>query len=400
MRRCRLRGVEGSEGAVLPVASFGLLLVSLLVASALLTASSELVLSRAYQHGLLSLHAADGALESFVSGPLIPALSGAKAEPAPTVTSFDGKPFELAITLLRLGDIEEDSTGVVSRRELFSIVATPADGRGRISGTLVETLRRTPPFQTNLDAALTAVGSVEVDDGALLAATQDETSTCAFSRSILGLRISADGMVGGAGSAAITGEVEQDSLAAAALLEASLGGVTFSTLSEGAEHYFGSGFGKPPFDTFYGPRFDASQEAYRWGCPDSLVFACPEEAAAKAPVVVIDAGSSEVELNGGHGSGVLIIRGGGARIAGDFRFAGLVLIEGNLRLTGTAQIHGAAVVGGDAELGDPSTPTDAVAVVFDACSVRVAERALTIARLGTAPQTLDSPTFGWYEVVR
>jgi hypothetical protein len=393
--RIRLGTRLRDEGAVLPVALFGLLAMSLLVASAMLTASSELALSQAHQDGVRSLLEADAALEIAIAAGALRWEGEAGEAFSSAASAPSGREYTAVVTPLSRGEVVVDSLDIASRRDLYSVAVEPANGRGRLTGALVRTVSSSPFFRTGIDAAATVGGRVHVTSGALISAVEEGLCTAAEPPSALRVGM---GPPTGEGAAGIVGGVEEDTIAGLPLLESTLNGSSLDVLSEGATHYFGVAYGAPAFDSSAGPRHDALLPAYRWGCPEALVFSCPRDEEEKSRVVVIDGGADGVDLDGGHGEGVLVIRGAGASLSGEFRFSGAVLVEGTLQVDGNAQIFGAAVVGGDLLAGASSggAPT----IVFDQCAVEAAELALTEARLTAAPQVPDSPTFGWYEIVR
>lgn len=153
--RRSLLSPPGERGAALPLALFGLVAVSLLVTSALLTSSTEVVVSRAHLEGTRSLHAANAALEQFV------AERAAMADDRerrfengefPTMPPTGGA-FVVQVAELARGEIVDLPQGGVRRTDTYALIARPQDGRGRSVGALLETTRTALPAPPEADSA-------------------------------------------------------------------------------------------------------------------------------------------------------------------------------------------------------------------------------------------------------
>jgi hypothetical protein len=114
----------------------------------------------------------------------------------------------------------------------------------------------------------------------------------------------------------------------------------------------------------------------------------------------VDAAGGQVEIGGGYGQGVLIVVGGDLRITGTTRFAGLVLVDGSVTIDGGAHVDGAVLATGGAAPAGASTLGGDAALRFDPCALERAAQSLTRQKLNDADQMLETPLFGWYEVVR
>ena len=394
--------LKGTKGVALPVALFGLIVVSILMTSALVTSSTELALSRAHQTGMEELYAADGALERFVAGKaaMVANIEARLVSGTYTISAPGGKGYSVTVSKLFEGSPEAISGGY-RRSELFSLAVSPVSGRGRNLVSFLEVSRSASDLSFSIDSGLTLGGdaaiseSATISDGSVTEAACDSASADGAIRHADGAQVSSDGSPG-----AIQGNVVQDTAGSPAVMAHMLNGLDLAELSESATFRFGPMFGADAFAD------NVSQSAvradHRWGCPAQLVAGCTPEQSAFYPTIVIDAEGGIVDITAEHGQGMLLIRNGSVRIGGDFRFAGIIMVEGSLHMTGTSRIEGAAVAfdGVSGEIGDPSSFSGSSAIRFSQCEIIEAQRSLTIASLDGAPQTMESPTFAWFEVIR
>src|SRR5690606_24526109 len=133
------------------------------------------------------------------------------------------------------------------------------------------------------------------------------------------------------------------------------------------------------------------------------VTGCTAEQATFFPTVVIDANGGTLDLTGTHGQGILVIRNGNIHIRGGFKFAGILLVEGTLRVTGTPRIEGGVIAMGDEVIIDPgeTTTTSGNSLIrFNKCQIVEAQEAMTMSSMNSSPQTIETPTFAWFEVIR
>ena len=200
--------------------------------------------------------------------------------------------------------------------------------------------------------------------------------------------------------ATVHGQIVSDSLGTTDLIEHVLDGKTIEEIAEMAHIKFGSAFGQPAFSGR--PSQSAGDSRYRWGCPPQLISGCTPEQADDFPIVAIDAGGSEVEIAGAHGQGIIVVTNGSLEITGDFAFAGIVLSEGALRITGGPRLEGAVLAMDGATIGaaDESSAPGHPVIRYNRCEIVNAVRSLTLQRLETAPQIVDTPTYAWLEVIR
>ncbi|MEX2582608.1 MAG: hypothetical protein WD766_05020 [Gemmatimonadota bacterium] len=396
------------RGVALPLALFGLVAISLLVTSALVTSSTELALSSAHQDGTRGLYAADAALEGFV------------AQRAAMATDLDQRfvtgdyaiqvgvqGYQVRVAELFRSVPEQMADDSFERREIYSVVTQPENGRGRSVGAMMEVTRVANSISLSVDSGLTLgtdatiTGNATVSDGSDSAICTNEDPGAA-------IRYSSDSEVSIGGSSNIVGDTIQDTRGREELMNYVLNGHTIDELADYAQIRFGPTYEGPDYPNGAGPIHTSSDFNLRWGCPAHLVGTCSAEQATYFPTVVIDANGTDVSISNWHGQGVLLVRNGGLDISGSFQYAGIILVEGTLQIRGGGganrpNIEGAVIAMGDEVVidpGDESEATGSSVVRFNQCEIANAQRGLTIQSLDTQPQIMDTPTFAWFEVVR
>ena len=178
-------------------------------------------------------------------------------------------------------------------------------------------------------------------------------------------------------------------------------GHTVEDLDDLAHIRIGPAYGQPAFSG--SPSQTAANPSYQWGCPSQLVSGCSAQQAAYYPTVAIDANGGTIDITNYHGQGVLIIRNGEAHIRGNFKFAGIIVAEGTLRVSGTPRIEGGVIAVGDQaviEQDDEAVATGNSLIRYNKCMIAEAQRGITEQTLDSSDQTIDTPTFAWYEVIR
>jgi hypothetical protein len=398
------RGTLDERGVALPLALFGLVAVSLLVTSALVTSTTELALSNAHQDGTRGLYAADAALEGFVAQ-----RSGMQLD---THLRLATGAFEIAVQPnvvynLSVAELSQSLTemtdGSFLRRETYSLVAQPQSGRGRGVGALIEAVRTALPVSLNVDSGLTLGMNTTISGAAQISDGSTAGAQCDIGPADHAIRHSSNTTITTQGQGhTITGGIEQDERETEELMQFVLNDFTLEDFSKMASIRFGPLFDRPSFQNSSGPKWDAAQKDYRWGCPAHLVSGCNAEQAAHFPVVAIDAEGGMVDITGDHGQGILIIRNGGVHIRGNFFYQGIVLVEGALKVTGTPLLEGAVIAMGSEALieTDSELSSGSSLIRYNACEIANAQRGLTIQSLDLEEQTIDTPTFAWYEVLR
>lgn len=396
--------LRDEKGVALPLAVFGLVAVSLLITSALMTSSTEVALSQAHQNGTRALFEADAALEEFVAerAAMTAGTDGRFADGSYTVTPAGGVQHSIVISELYRGGVAESSPGTFRREETYSVLAQPSGGLGRAVGALVEVYRMASSIAFNIDSGLTlgtdatVAGSATISDGSSPGAACDSVAANAAIRHADSTSVNEQG-----NGHDIYGAIVQDTMGAASLAAHILNGKSIDDLSDLAHIRFGPMFGENLFSG--SPSYDNANTDYRWGCPTYLVTGCPSDQAAYYPTVVIDANGSTVDITGAHGQGILVVRNGEVHIRGNFVYSGILIAEGTLRITGTPQIEGAVIAMGDEAVIDPSAETETSGnslIRYNKCEIVEAQRGLTLQSLESSEQVIDTPTFAWFEVVR
>lgn len=126
--------VRSERGVALPLALVGLVTVTLIVSAALVTASTEWVMSRAHREATEALYTAEGGLNAFLAD------RGADLAVVVDTASYRFSPAaggaEVAVQAVLLGE-REAGEGVLLR--YFSVQASPAArGRGVAALVMVE----------------------------------------------------------------------------------------------------------------------------------------------------------------------------------------------------------------------------------------------------------------------
>ena len=143
IRRPRLAPTPlGQQGIALPLALLGLVAVTLLVTTVLLTSGSEFAVSASQKEADRSLYSASGALEDYVAGQAASGVTNKFVEGADTHT-FDGVSYALNVS--RLGNLVTITPSSGSSLETWSLTAVikPTTVPSSISArTIAELLAR------------------------------------------------------------------------------------------------------------------------------------------------------------------------------------------------------------------------------------------------------------------
>lgn len=391
------------RGVALPLALFGLVAVSILVTSALVTSSTEVALSRAHQSGTQALYEADAALEEFVAerAAMVANPDQRLVTGAFQVDVASGDAYEVTVTELFTAAPTELANGDMERRETYSLLAAPQAGVGRGVGALIQVTRAATAVSLRVNSGLTVGTNLTVSGNATISDGSDNLDVCE-SVADAAITHSAGTTIDEQGNAhEILGGVVEDERNAEELMAYVFEDKTVDDLAQLAQIRFGPMFDQPLFSG--SPSQDHSNSSYRWGCPSQLTAGCGAQQASYYPVVAIDANGGTVDITGTHGQGVLLIRNGGVHIRGSFKFAGIIIAEGTLRVSGTPQIEGGVIaMGSEAVIdpGDETTTTGNSLIRFNRCQIEEAQRGMTIQSLDSSPQNVDTPTFAWYEVIR
>jgi hypothetical protein len=394
------------RGVALPLALFGLVAVTLLVSTALITSSTELSMSRAHQDAARSLYAADAALERFVGqrAAMVGATHQRLVNGTFAISLGSGQNYNVQVAEVFRSGVTDLPGGGMQRRETYSLLSQPASGSGRSVGAMVQALRTAGSVSLNIESGLTIGMNTTISGNATISDGSSGGAACDSASAAQAIRHSSNSTITYSGSAhEIVGNVQQDSRNAEELMNYVLNGRSLGELADMASIRFGPMYDRPAFNNGNGPKFDATDVAYRWGCPSKLMTGCPADQAERFPAVAIDAAGGTVEITGDHGQGMLIIRNGNVHIRGNFLYQGIIVAEGSLRVTGTPRLEGAVIAMGDQtviEPGDSEFSSGNSLVRFNRCEIVNAQKGLTLQSLAITPQTIDTGTFAWYEVVR
>jgi hypothetical protein len=404
------RGLLDERGVALPLALFGLVAVSLLVSSALLTSSTEVALSRAHQDGTRGLYAAETSLESFVAERAVAVPQQSRLLAGSTTGQFGGAgAFNFDVSLLAQTPVVSVGNQI-SRTETYSIVAAPAGRRGRSVGALLEVSREGTPFQITVDAGLTVGGDIQVTGNSTVSDGRNTDCHEPDRQAGNAIQVSAGSRITQQGSAVIEGKADTASYHKSQMVNLILAGMSLpQAAQELATVRFGPGeFNDRARSTRGGVVYPAT-DRYNWGCPNASTDSCNSVPGNQSnrdyfPIVAIDANGGRVIINGDHGQGILIVHNGSAEIRGNFVYNGIVLVERDLVIQGTGGTDGVKIEGAVVALGENSTIEDNLSgnavVTFNRCVVNVAQASASERRIESAAQMFRSSTFAWFEVVR
>ena len=412
-----LRLAADRRGVALPVALFGLVAVSLLVTTALLTSSTEYAISAAHRTAAGSLYNADAALEQYLfqraqqGGVFLNA-----ADPVARIAQGpDGQSYSIQVARLswNRNDVLAATPGNIAAEELFSIVAQPQNGRGRGVGAFVKLLREASPLNANINAGATSGGNLKVSGNATISDGRSGVNYCNATDSTSdyavqvtqGAKIDVGNNAGrNLEGAADTADFTKDSLEAHVLGP----NLTLVKMADMAQYKFGPRWNQPAYRTqvISGDYTTGADTMYNWGCPQQLLvgYTCPNTSASRFRTVAIDAANGTVKINGKHGQGVIIILNGSLEIQGNFTFKGIILVEKDMFIRGGAAGQESKIEGGVIAFGSSSTVEDNITgtatIKYNTCANAEAMAAFNQNALSSAPQARNGSTFAWYELIR
>jgi hypothetical protein len=348
------------SGFALPLVLFGLICVSLLTATALITASSESASSTAHQQATAELYATEAALEAYLADETQD-LERAAGVDELIYEPRDSPPVRLAV--VRLASLPRPDG---SRRDVYAVSARSTRGGRMLSVVVTDSVPDPRHPLLRLAAAVTVARDLVVGPGdARIDANSDGCEAAGASA----IRLSVDGRLdlgaGGLqqpeaagyspGEFGIEGAVSRSG-APEELVRDVLGTDDLRALA-----------GTVPRDLWLdGSRAPASS---RW---------LREVLAHPGAVVVVDAGGEVFSLEGGSYAGLLILLNGDVRLADTITYDGVILVEGTFQLRGEIALRGALLSVGRAVGGRPERPSEigpGARITFDGCSVESAGRA-------------------------
>lgn len=401
--------LHGRRGVALPLALTGLVVVSLLVTTALLTGTTESAISSAQSNGTRSLYDAESAVQNYLS-----TLAGNGQGLTQGVgnvvlgTAPDTRTVRITRALLQ----NEVDGGWNTRTLTASLLAEPLASDGSPMGrAVVAMVRQVGNFNTM---------SLQVNEGAVVGTDLtvggnskviDRSTQCSDTLGAGAVLHADDAQVRESGSGDIQGAVRESDKSGQAFVDYILKGRTLVQFAQLANIKFGPMFSKPAFPTSARAQWNATDSIYRWGCPTGMGIDCSEAGTATGfyPVVAIDAGGGVVDLQGDHGQGILIILNGSLQITGNFKFKGIMLIDGYIDMSGTggqtgSKIEGSVVAfGRNTERGsrvDESETQGNAVISYNRCEVNAAQEAYNRMARENPVYAAPSTTFAWFEVVR
>lgn len=400
--------LRGRRGVALPLALTGLVVVSLLVTTALLTGTTESAISSAQANGTRSLYDAESAMQNYLSTVMGTGQGLAVGER--TVQLVDGtnrRSVRITTALL------ENRTPTPDTRVLTaSLLAEPLGTDGTPTGRAVVAMVRQDASYALMD--------LNVNEGAVVGSDLtvggnskviDKSTLCTDTVGAGAVLHADNTTVRENGSGDIQGAVRESQHAGQAFVNHVLDGRTLPQFAQLADIKFGPMFGKPSFWNSARPSFNADSASLRWGCPTGMGIDCSNAgtAATYYPVIAIDANGGVVDLQGEHGQGILIILNGSMQITGNFRFKGIMLIDGYIDMSGTggqtgSKIEGAVVAFGNntnrnSRVDESETQGNAV-ISYNRCEVNAAQEAYNQRARENPVYSPPTTTFAWYEVVR
>lgn len=403
----------GNRGIALPLALLGLVAVTLMVVTVLVTSGTEMAVSNGQSSATRSLFTADGALQGFVAqqaglgnGTVNKFSEGVNAY------VFNGSTYNVSQARLYRNVVMTGNGGIST--ETWSLIANPATA-GRGVGAFIQVQRTLANASINVNAGFTSGGDVTIGGSSLVSdGLTGQTGCAAPVTSPYSVEVTSGSSIN-AGANNVEGATHVSATTKAQLVAQVLGtNVTLDTLMKLATIRFGPfyGTGTPEWPNNVRPNDSYSltqspDSLYNWGCPAADVGASNCHGGQNRFVVVgIDARNltqRTVKLNGDWGQGILMIQHGSLDVQGNFRFRGIVLVDEDLKMTGTGQGSG-KIEGTIVAFGDSSAVTDDVRgnamIRYNKCSITDAQNALNKQRIDSQPQVLSRSPFAWFELVR
>jgi hypothetical protein len=398
-------------GIALPLALLGLVVVSLLVTTALLTSSTEAAISSAHQDAVASLYRADQAVGGYLAmkmenqGAAVDLLrDGEEVYPA-----GGGRNFVIRTTRL-FRSPPTLVAGMQTINETYALVARPENGVGRSVGAMVATTRAAPGTELKVEAGASLASDQVRINGSIMLSGQQDLTKCATGANVNAVDLASDvdadikdnNVEGG------SGQVQRSALNKAAYASYLLGGNTPMQLARIANQKFGFD-GKPGFTGSPNSELPRTN-SLNWGCPYQLVGCTRDGDENYFPVIAIQTAAGQaINPGGGHGQGILIVMGD-LHLNSGFSFNGIVIVAGDLQVNGNAEIQGALMAMGDVTL-DPSNsskePGTDIAnlngnalVRYNSCNVTKALESLRNAAAENAQARFGTATYNWFEVAR
>ena len=387
--------LRDERGVALPLALLGLVTVSLLVTTALVTSSTELAISGAHQDATEGLYSAEGGLQAYVAERGTTAQNDAGGGEFAFAPAGGGPGVRLEVVHLGSRVLTDQRT-----IRFYSTLARPADNGGRtVSAVITQVVPPPIPPNLNITSAMTVAGDLSVSGNAF---DVNGRSTACGSAGVEALRMAAD-------SDLSFGAIEQYDTR----IERFVGTTDDGVAEAGEEVIERAGTRASLVSSLLdGKTLDelaafipTTHWRYRTQNPVYSNAWLASTLVAPGSAVVVDAQGGSISIAPGTYYGILIVVNGSVSISGNINFNGIILAETNFSLAGDVTINGAiasmAMDGENvvSEAGDDSGLAGTVEVNYDKCQVDAALQAYA----GVAPNTQTPDvrrTVSWLEVVR
>jgi hypothetical protein len=427
--------LRNSEGVALPLALFGLGVVTLIVTTMLLTSTSETALSHAHRDATQSFYGAEGALQSYVAleGANFAAMTGGNGGNATATVSVPGG---------GSANITVTSLGAAGQNAYYSVVAEPSGG-GRTVAAIITVVTTNAGVNVTAQSAVTVGNTIDVISSAFISGVNKRTS-CEDGTVLSGDDTASVGAIRFTNDAEAPKKIEdttieckegtgasacikQEDYGQNEILQRVFGVSSFEALTAYASKKFGDGtphtWGTEGLtvESFTIARNGSrahrdTTHSHNLGCPvttrplkadgttaDGLLKAseCSTVNANYWPITEINVTSyRDVKLYG-HAQGMIIVKGGNVEVGPDFKLKGIIVAEGKISMDQRAVVVGAVVGKGDAHVGnqDAKTEIDKVTMQFDRCAIHMVEQALANSGAGQGSTTVGR-TERWFEVFR
>jgi hypothetical protein len=391
-----LKVVRDRSGVALPLALIGLVAVSLMVTTALVTSSTEAAISTAHQDAQRSLYVAEGGLQAFV------AQNGVTVVPGQATISYVPPGGTAADAVqIRPTHLGDRPLGGGSLLRMFAISSRAVNTGGReVIAMLRQVFPPGTPFQTNVQSAITLSGDMAVlgnaftVNGRLMAGDTCATQGVAAVHHADSSKITVnnnnhwDNFLGvGANGQNTEGQnslknSHQDKETMVRQVLGLSAGMTLEDL-----------IARLPASKKWGPRFSP---------PDGPVRTFSGTVSVTDEVAVVDGNGGFVDLYGVQG--LLIIVNGHLRMRGNSGFEGIIIVEGNFDLAGTPTVRGALISLDDVNqniinLDESAIGAGHITVQYNACAIRQAEAAFANASISDQPPAIQA-TLSWSERIR
>jgi hypothetical protein len=415
----------GREGIALPIALLGLVAVTLLVTTVMLTSGTEFSVATAQRDAARSLYTANGALEGYVAQQAQANVVNRFSEGTAAFT-YSGTNYTLTVAQLVKKVTPAAGLNPMTQDETWSLIAAPtAPAHGRGVGALLRVRRTLATSRLNVSAGFTSGGNVNVGGSAKVSDGSTGQVGCDSAKTSYSVEVTAGSTVT-SGNNNLEGSSHVSTTAKAGLMQSVLGTSLDSLAMNTATIKFGPMFtaagkcpdrtggvcptwpnNKRPNDSDFS--LTGADSVYNWGCPKDDIGnqTCTTAGKSRFVIVAIDAtglNQSTVNLNGDWGQGVLMVLHGSLEIQGNFVFRGIVLVDKDLRITGGNGPFLGKLEGTVVAFGDNSTVTDNVlgnaTIRYNRCSINDAQNAMNNRLIDAQQQVMSNPLFAWYELVR